>query len=587
MPQPFADPFKSIPMSSTLGESLERAHGFAREQGHRLVTLEHLLLAFTEDTDASGVLQASSVDLLRLGTDVSGYLGRLLEDMRAENGAEPTTDPELLRVLQAAVQAAQQSRRRQIDGAIVLAAVVGDGKSPAAGLLKAHGLTFEEVIRALQKTSAKANAQARSKQFATPAAVPAPRVSAPSENGALTLSPQSGVSEPANGTQGAGQSVEDILAAARARIQQRTTAIVGKSAEAAQTPPPPADLEPSQRSSPDIAAEPASSPATQANELYDEAPLSPPAPPAPAPSLPSAPPPPASRLPPSWTPPASAAPGPPPSARLPQAPPQRPMAPLPQRPSQQGGGLPRPPLPNRAGPGSRRPPQPGLPNRPSRAPWPDGNEPASSARPPMANGEPIEAPAATARRPGQRTGGQAGHGPLVETIPRRMRVGVPAAAQVRISRDRIDGLILLLMKGRGMAHRPETLITRALSVRLRAPDGGFWIEAASPETQWIETASSLPQDEQVTWRWTVTPQRRGRGRLILVVAARAVGHDGLATETAPPDRVIEIAVTGGRLRRLAGWGGFLAALILGAMLGRFGGEFWALSTAIIRRLTDG
>ena len=205
----------------------------------------------------------------------------------------------------------------------------------------------------------------------------------------------------------------------------------------------------------------------------------------------------------------------------------------------------------------------------------------------MTNGELLEAPAATARRPGQRTGGQAGHGPLVETIPRRMRVGAPASAQVRISRDRIDGLILLLMKGRGMAHRPETSITRALSVRLRAPDGGFWIEATSPETQWIETASGHHQDEQIAWRWTITPQRRGRGRLVLAVAARAVGHDGLAAETAPPDRVIEVAVTGGRLRRLAGWGGFLAALILGAMLGRFGSEFWALGTAIIRRLTDG
>ena len=174
-------------MSSTLGESLERAHGFARDQGHRAVTLEHLLLAFTEDADASAVLQASNVDLVRLGTDVSGYLGRLLEDMRAENGAEPATDPELLRVLHAAVQAAQQSRRRQIDGAIVLAAVVGDGKSPAAGLLKSHGLTFEEVIRALQKTNAKANAQARSKQFATPAPTPPP--TAPMENGSSSLEP--------------------------------------------------------------------------------------------------------------------------------------------------------------------------------------------------------------------------------------------------------------------------------------------------------------------------------------------------------------------------------------------------------------
>lgn len=168
-----------------------------------------------------------------------------------------------------------------------------------------------------------------------------------------------------------------------------------------------------------------------------------------------------------------------------------------------------------------------------------------------------------------------------------MRVGAPTSAQVRISRDRIDGLILLLMKGRGMAQRPEALITRALSVRLRAPDGGFWIEPASPETQWMETASGLHQDEHVTWRWTVTPQRRGRGRLVLVVSARTVGQDGLAAETAPPDRVIEVSVTGGRARMLAGWGGFLGAVILGGALGRFGSEVLELGIAMIRRMAGG
>ena len=76
MPQPYADQFRSIPMSTELGGSLERAHGFAREQGHRAVMLEHLLLAFTEDPDAAAVLQASQVDLVRLRTDVSGYLAR-------------------------------------------------------------------------------------------------------------------------------------------------------------------------------------------------------------------------------------------------------------------------------------------------------------------------------------------------------------------------------------------------------------------------------------------------------------------------------------------------------------------------------
>ena len=63
-------------------------------------------------------------------------------------------------MLQAAASAAQQSRRKQIDGAIVLAAIVGDGKSPAAGLLKSLGMTFEEAIRALQRANTQGAAEA-------------------------------------------------------------------------------------------------------------------------------------------------------------------------------------------------------------------------------------------------------------------------------------------------------------------------------------------------------------------------------------------------------------------------------------------
>src|SRR5215469_6806459 len=113
MPQPIADELKSIPMSSNLGQSLERAHAFARAQSHRAVTLEHLLLALTEDPEAALILQAANVELARLSTEVSGFLGGLLEDMRGPPGVEPHPDPELLRVLQAAASAAHQSRRRQ------------------------------------------------------------------------------------------------------------------------------------------------------------------------------------------------------------------------------------------------------------------------------------------------------------------------------------------------------------------------------------------------------------------------------------------------------------------------------------------
>ena len=76
-----------------------------------------------------------------------------------------------------------------------------------------------------------------------------------------------------------------------------------------------------------------------------------------------------------------------------------------------------------------------------------------------------------------------------------MRVGVPAPAQVRIDREKIDGLILLLLGPRAANLRPDAFLTRALSVRLIAPDGGFWIESQAPETQWVETAPGVQKDE--------------------------------------------------------------------------------------------
>ena len=121
-------------MSPNLGQSLERAHRFAREQSHRLVTLEHLLLALTEDAGGGA---HPAVRQRRSGAPAHRRLGLSRAAAGGHAGAtagtEPRPDAELLRVLQAAASAAQQSRRRQIDGAIVLAAIVGDGKSPAAG----------------------------------------------------------------------------------------------------------------------------------------------------------------------------------------------------------------------------------------------------------------------------------------------------------------------------------------------------------------------------------------------------------------------------------------------------------------------
>jgi neural Wiskott-Aldrich syndrome protein len=179
-----------------------------------------------------------------------------------------------------------------------------------------------------------------------------------------------------------------------------------------------------------------------------------------------------------------------------------------------------------------------------------------------------------------RGGGPADKGLLVESVPRRMRVGVSAAAEVRIARDRIDGLVAAL-NGRGPAPVTQPPLMRALSVRLKAPRGDFWIEPATPETQWVDSSSGTIHDDYAIWRWTVAARRRGRRRLTLMVSARTVGRDGLAVESTPPDRVIEVKVGGNYRRAAVRWVGWIAALAAGAGLGIYWEQIWAIAVLAI------
>ena len=53
-------------LSKNLEKSLHRAFALAGERRHEYATLEHLLLAMTEDEDATPVLKACGVDIDRL-----------------------------------------------------------------------------------------------------------------------------------------------------------------------------------------------------------------------------------------------------------------------------------------------------------------------------------------------------------------------------------------------------------------------------------------------------------------------------------------------------------------------------------------
>lgn len=183
----------------------------------------------------------------------------------------------------------------------------------------------------------------------------------------------------------------------------------------------------------------------------------------------------------------------------------------------------------------------------------------------------------------ERVATQVSAGQLVENIPRTMTVGAPELVEVSIAKAEVMALAERL-QGSGTAYRHDLVVTKAMSVRLRAPEGGFWIETASPETQWIENALGLLSDDYASWRWTVTPQQRGKARLQLIVSARTVGADGLAAETALPDQVIDVRVRTNYRRTAVQWGSWIAAALVGGILARFGEGLWDIGGALLAQL---
>ena len=182
------------------------------------------------------------------------------------------------------------------------------------------------------------------------------------------------------------------------------------------------------------------------------------------------------------------------------------------------------------------------------------------------------------RRPAASVAVQTGQ--LVENIPRKMRVAIPLIVEARVARADVkaiaDGL-----QGDGAVYRHEVTVTKAMSVRLRAPDGGFIVETASPETQWIENVLGLMSNDYASWRWSVTPQLRGRRKLQLIISARTVGTDGLTAETALPDQVIDVAVGINVARTLAKWGTWIAAAVAGGLLSHFGETIFEFGKALL------
>jgi len=132
-------------LSQELEETLRRAMDLASRNGHEFATLEHLLIALTEDSDALEVLAACDVDITQLKDELDRHIDDTLSGIVGGNGeTQPTTS--FQRVLQRAVIHTQSSGRDVATGANVLIALFAERESHAVWALQQQNMTRLDAV---------------------------------------------------------------------------------------------------------------------------------------------------------------------------------------------------------------------------------------------------------------------------------------------------------------------------------------------------------------------------------------------------------------------------------------------------------
>jgi ATP-dependent Clp protease ATP-binding subunit ClpA len=132
--------------SPSLERVLHKALMIANEHHHEYATLEHLLLALLDDSDAAGVMRACNVNLVDLRATLNHYIDKELKNLITgyDEDAKPTAG--FSRVIQRAVIHVQSSGRDDVTGANVLVAIFAERESHAAYFLQEQQMTRYDAV---------------------------------------------------------------------------------------------------------------------------------------------------------------------------------------------------------------------------------------------------------------------------------------------------------------------------------------------------------------------------------------------------------------------------------------------------------
>ncbi|WP_413867484.1 ATP-dependent Clp protease ATP-binding subunit ClpA [Albidovulum sp.] len=133
--------------SNTLEQAIHAALALANARRHELATLEHLLLALTDEPDAAKVMRACSVDIDELKKTLVDFIDDDLSTLVTDvEGSEAVPTAAFQRVIQRAAIHVQSSGRTEVTGANVLVAIFAERESNAAYFLQEQDMTRYDAV---------------------------------------------------------------------------------------------------------------------------------------------------------------------------------------------------------------------------------------------------------------------------------------------------------------------------------------------------------------------------------------------------------------------------------------------------------
>jgi len=152
-------------LNKELEYTLNTAFREASDKHHEFMTVEHLLLALTENSAAASVLSACGADLDRLKKELASFLDETTPVLSADDGRETQPTLGFQRVLQRAVFHVQSAGRDEVTGANVLVAIFGEPDSQAVYLLNSQNITRLDVVNYISHGISKVSGDEESENF--------------------------------------------------------------------------------------------------------------------------------------------------------------------------------------------------------------------------------------------------------------------------------------------------------------------------------------------------------------------------------------------------------------------------------------